>query len=71
MLALKAASASMTLIGRSGDDAALRDAWLLRQPGDAPGPAGNVFAAWRRLASRPLPPYVEDLKAVAGLLGVG
>ena len=37
-LALKAASASMTLIGRTEDEAALRDAWLLRQPGDAPGP---------------------------------
>ena len=36
-LAPKAASASMTLIGRSEDEAALHDAWLLRQPGDAPG----------------------------------
>jgi len=35
------------------------------------GARGNVLAAWRRLASRPLPPDVEDLKAVAGLLGVG
>lgn len=70
-LALKSASACMKLIGRSEDEAALRDAWLLRQPDDEPGPAGNVLAAWRRLAGRSLPPGVEDLQAVAGLLGVG
>jgi len=69
-LALKAASACMKLVGRSEDEAALRDAWLLRQPGDAPGPAGNVLAAWRRLAGRSLPPGVEDLQAVAVLLGI-
>jgi hypothetical protein len=49
----------------------LRDAWLLRQPGDEAGPAGNVLAAWRRLAGRSLPPGVEDLEAIAFLLGVG
>ncbi len=70
-LALKAASAGVKLIGRSEDEAALRDAWLLRQHGDEPGPAGNVLAAWRRLASRLAPPGVEDLQTVAGLLGVG
>ena len=70
-LALRAASACMTLIGRGEDEAALRDAWLLRQPGDEPGPAGNVLAAWRRLAGRALPPAVEDLQTVAGWLGVG
>lgn len=70
-LALKSASACMKLIGRSGDEAALRDAWLLRQHHDEPGPAGNVLAAWRRLAGRSLPPETEDLRTVAGLLGVG
>jgi len=70
-LALKAAAACMKLIGRSEDEAALRDAWLLRQPGDAPGPAGNVLAAWRRLAGRSLPPEADDLRAVVALLGVG
>lgn len=70
-LALKAAAASMRLIGRTEDEAALRDAWLLRQPGDEPGPAGNVLAGWRRLAGRSLPPGVEDVQAVAALLGVG
>jgi hypothetical protein len=70
-LALKAASACMTLLGRAEDEAALRDAWLLRQPGDDPGPAGNVLAAWRWLAGRSLPPGIKDLQTVAGLLGVG
>jgi hypothetical protein len=69
-LALKAASACMKLIGRTEDKAALRDAWLLRQPGDEAGPAGNVLGAWRRLAGRSLPPGVEDLQAVAVLLGI-
>lgn len=70
-LALKAAAACMKLIGRSEDEAALRDAWLLRQPGDAPGPAGHVLAAWRRLAGRSLPPAVDDVQTAAALLGVG
>jgi hypothetical protein len=70
-LALKAAAACMTLIGRGEDEAALRDAWLLRQPGDEPGPAGNVLAAWRRLAGRSLPPAVAELQTVVALLGVG
>ena len=69
-LALKAASACMKLIGRTEDEAALRDAWLLRQSGDEAGPAGNVLGAWRRLAGRSLPPGVEDLRAVAVLLGI-
>ncbi|CAH1664518.1 MULTISPECIES: DUF1403 family protein [unclassified Chelatococcus] len=49
----------------------MRDAWLLRQPGDAPGPAGNVLAAWRLLASRSLPPTIQELRTVTALLGVG
>lgn len=69
-LALKSAAACMKLIGRTEDEAALRDAWLLRQPGDEVGPAGNVLAAWRRLAGRSLPPGLEDLRAVAVLLGI-
>ncbi|WP_410000594.1 DUF1403 family protein [Mesorhizobium sp. SP-1A] len=69
-LALKAASACMKLMGRTEAEAGLRDAWLLRQHGDEPGPAGNVLAAWRRLAGRALPPSLEDLRAVAALLGI-
>ena len=70
-LALKAAATTLKLLRRPEDEAALRDAWVLRQPGDAPGPAGNVLLAWRKLAGRSLPPAREDLQAVADLLGVG
>jgi hypothetical protein len=50
-LALSAASASARLLGRGEDEAALRDAFALRRPGDDPGPAGRLLAAWRRAAS--------------------
>src|SRR5260370_30339068 len=49
-LALKGAAAAVRRLGRREDEAALRDAWLLRPPGADPGPAGRVLAAWRRLA---------------------
>ncbi|TGP85959.1 DUF1403 family protein [Mesorhizobium sp. M8A.F.Ca.ET.213.01.1.1] len=51
-LGLKCAAAAVRLAGRTEDEAALRDAWYLRQPGDDPGPAGTILAAWKRLASR-------------------
>lgn len=70
-LALKAASAAVKLIGRREDESALRDAWLLRWPGDDPGPAGNVLLAWRRLAGRSSAPEAETLAAVAQLIGLG
>src|SRR5690606_35871037 len=38
-LALKAAAAVARLMRRTEDESALRDAWYLRQPGDAFGPA--------------------------------
>lgn len=69
-LALTCAAAAVGLAGRTEDEAALRDAWHLRQPGDDPGPAGSVLAAWRRLASRS--PAVDEasLRAIADLLGI-
>jgi hypothetical protein len=51
-LALSAASASARLLGRGEDEAALRDAFALRRPGDDPGPAGRLLAAWRGAAGR-------------------
>jgi hypothetical protein len=51
-LALTCAAAACRLAGRSEDEAALRDAWHLRKPGDAAGPAGNILGAWRQLAAR-------------------
>jgi len=69
-LALKAAAATVKLMRRSEDESQLRDAWYLRQPGDAPGPAGNVLLAWRKLASRSMPPTSDCLQEASDLLCV-
>nr|WP_234907275.1 DUF1403 family protein [Rhizobium rhizogenes] len=50
--ALKCAAAAVRLMGRSEDEAGLRDAVLLTAPGDDPGPAGKVFSAYERLSAR-------------------
>lgn len=69
-LALKCAAAAVRLAGRTEDEAALRDAWLLRRPDDDPGPSGQILSAWRRLASRPTPLDITNLEAIAGLLNI-
>jgi len=69
-LALKCAAAAVRLAGRVEDEVALRDAWLLRRPGDEPGPSGQILFAWKRLASRSTALDAETLEAVAGLLGI-
>lgn len=69
-LALKAAAATVKLMRRTEDESALRDAWYLRQPGDDPGPAGQVLLAWRKLANRSPERAGDDLAAVAELLGI-
>lgn len=69
-LALRCAAASVRLIGRSEDEGALRDAALLTRPGDDVGPAGNIFAAWRRLASRSPAVDVACLRGIVELLGL-
>lgn len=67
-LVLKSAAAATRLLGRTEDEAALRDAYLFRAAGDDPGPAGKVLLAWRRLASR-LPALDEEtVRPVAELL---
>jgi hypothetical protein len=48
-LALKAAVASVRITRRGEDEGLLRDAFLLRQGGDDPGPAGRLLVAWRGL----------------------
>ncbi|MBP1884972.1 hypothetical protein J2Z50_003262 [Ensifer mexicanus] len=50
--ALKCAAAAVRLMGRNEHETALRDAVLLTAPGDDPGPAGKVFLAYKRLATR-------------------
>jgi hypothetical protein len=69
-LALKCAAATMFLVGRAEDEAALRDAWHLRPPGGDPGPAGNILGAWKRLAARSPGIDPDTLRASAGLLGL-
>ncbi|MEM6900291.1 MAG: DUF1403 family protein [Pseudomonadota bacterium] len=53
-LALRAAEACVTLSGRSERTAELRDALAFLQPGDSPGPAGEVYLTWRRAVERPM-----------------
>lgn len=48
-LALQAAATVVAFEGRRGDAAQIRDHWALRRPGDDPGPAGRLLAAWRYL----------------------
>ncbi|TPK10514.1 DUF1403 family protein [Mesorhizobium sp. B2-5-7] len=69
-LALKAAAAAVRLAGRTEDEAALRDAWYLRQLGDVAGPGGNILAAWKRLASRSPKIDGESLRGIIELLGL-
>nr|WP_245951904.1 DUF1403 family protein [Mesorhizobium loti] len=52
-LALAAGAVTARQAGRVEDEVPLRDAVLLTRPGDDVGPAGRMFLAWRRLATRP------------------
>jgi hypothetical protein len=67
-LALKSAAAATRLLGRTEEEAALRDAHLFRAVGDDPGPAGKVLLAWRRLASRSTTLDEEAARSIAELL---
>ena len=50
--ALKCAVTAIRLSGRTEDEHALRDALLLTAAGDDPGPAGNAYLAFKRLAAK-------------------
>lgn len=69
-LALSCAVAAARQAGRAEDESALRDAWVLRQPGDDPGPAGRLLAAWRRLAERSPGADTAALQSVCDLLAI-
>ncbi|MFB9948768.1 DUF1403 family protein [Rhizobium puerariae] len=69
-LALRCATAAVRLAGRREDEAALRDAWLLRKPGDDPGPSGHILSAWKRLATRSTALDADVLETVAGLMSI-
>ncbi|UWR24609.1 DUF1403 family protein [Sulfitobacter sp. S190] len=53
-LALRAAEACVTHQGRPELAAELRDAVAFLQPGDSPGPAGEIYLSWRRAVERPV-----------------
>ena len=69
-LALKCAAAAVSMVGRTEDEAALRDAWYLRPTNGDPGPAGRIFEAWKRLADRSPGIDAASLKSTIGLLGL-
>ena len=65
-LALKsAAAAAQNLLNRREDEAALRDAIALARPGQALGPAGRVYSAFRTLCGPGDPLRPARLSAVA------
>ncbi|MFC3612714.1 DUF1403 family protein [Lutimaribacter marinistellae] len=53
-LALRASEACVILSGRPERAGALRDAVAFLQPGDLPGPAGEVCLSWQRAVERPV-----------------
>ncbi len=56
---------AQNLVNRREDEAALRDAVALMRPGEALGPAGRVYAAFRTLCGQGDPFRPERLAAVA------
>ncbi|MGI0528137.1 DUF1403 family protein [Rhizobium giardinii] len=69
-LALKCAVSAVRLTGRSEDEAALRDVWILRGSGDDLGPAGSIFAAYKRLAARSVPIDMKVLRELTDLFAI-
>jgi hypothetical protein len=53
-LALRAAEACVSHQGRPERAAELRDAVAFLQPGDSPGPAGEITLSWQRAVQRPV-----------------
>ncbi|WP_434730622.1 DUF1403 family protein [Rhizobium binae] len=68
--ALKCAAAAVRLMGRNEDEHALRDAVLLTAVGDDPGPAGKVFSAYKRIATRKPGFSSKGVAELADLLGL-
>lgn len=68
--ALKCAAVAVRLMGRGEDEAALRDAVLLTAAGDDPGPAGKVYLAYKRIASRKSGFSSKGVVELADLLGL-
>ncbi|MCW0000097.1 DUF1403 family protein [Pararhizobium sp. YC-54] len=69
-LGLKCAVAAVRLMGRTEDEAALRDAVLLRAPGSDAGPAGSVFLAYKRLSAHVTTLDAKTLRDIADLIAL-
>lgn len=69
-LALRASQSAVQLIGRTEDEAGLRDAVLLTAPGDDPGPAGVMHLAFQKLAAKKRPISSKVLEELAALMGL-
>lgn len=71
-LGLKCAVAAVRLMGRTEDEAALRDAVLLRVPGGDAGPAGNILLAYGKLLTHQHlePPDAKTLHSAADLFAM-
>ena len=77
-LALRAAEVCVTHQGRPEHAGDLRDAVAFLQPGDRPGPAGEVYLSWQRAVERPVSVKVLhralreiDAEHIAGWLDTG
>lgn len=68
--ALKCATTAVRLMGRNEDEKTLRDAVLLTAVGDDPGPAGKVFLAYKRIATRRPGFSSKAIAELAKLLGL-
>ncbi|MWD29920.1 DUF1403 family protein [Aquicoccus sp. SCR17] len=53
-MALRAAEVCVTHQGRPKRASELRDAVAFLQPGDSPGPAGEIYLSWQRAVERPV-----------------
>jgi len=64
-LALRAAEACLKIEGRRDSEAEIRDAYYLTRSGDALGPAGDMFARWRKASATGLKQrdWLKRLKA--------
>ena len=68
--ALKCAAVAVRLMGRSEDEATLRDALLLTAAGNDPGPAGRVLLAYKRVSTRKPAFSSKAVAELADLLGL-
>jgi hypothetical protein len=66
-LAMRAAVAAMTLLGRSEREAELRDEVYLLRAGERPGQGGAALVAWRRTVATPLARRIGGRSSIASV----